>query len=446
LWNEAEKAEKRKNSCVGRELLVALPHEMSDGQRRALAENITVALVERYGVAASCGIHAPDAEGLNHHAHILFSTRRLTAEGFGEKTRELDDQTQGKVEVCHLREQVASLTNQHLEQAGIGSQVDHRSLENQRLAALAEGRVVEAIALDREPTKHEGRNPEVRARVQEENEQKAERNQQKIIGAMEQLEAQAQAEHRLMPAYQETKTPEQLERAEKQANKERNREKHEREIHVWQAGHEKLVAERDESRRVDARILQELEKRQSVGRQVKDGVWYAEREFNGTLKSHSEAKTKLRAWNQEHPNLKRLGEALPMFKAKEQRELEERLIKKTESLERKRESLNALKERAEEAKDAIVHVKEVLDGQKYWLDLREKAVEEAERARRVLSENHAFENETRAERAVKNAQKKAQSVDLGSGWKPSDARLEAEAEQTAQAEPESQKRTRSLHP
>ena len=46
-------------------------------------------LVERYGVAADVAIHAPHREGdqRNHHAHILTTTRVLSAEGLTDKTR-----------------------------------------------------------------------------------------------------------------------------------------------------------------------------------------------------------------------------------------------------------------------------------------------------------------------------------------------------------------------
>ncbi|MHA4875466.1 MobA/MobL family protein, partial [Enterococcus faecium] len=78
LWNQAEAAENRKNSQVARELLVALPHELTDAQRRELVDGIAGALVERYGVAAEAAIHRPGREGdeRNHHAHIMFTTRR----------------------------------------------------------------------------------------------------------------------------------------------------------------------------------------------------------------------------------------------------------------------------------------------------------------------------------------------------------------------------------
>lgn len=159
LWNAAEGAEKRKDATVARELVVALPHDLSPLQRIALAESVADALVERYGVAAESAIHAPDAEGdqRNHHSHIQFSTRRMNEDGsFGAKTRELDDIKQGKVEVEWIREMVESKTNRALEAAGLESRVDRRSLKDQRAAALEVGDLVKAQELDRAPQVHEG--------------------------------------------------------------------------------------------------------------------------------------------------------------------------------------------------------------------------------------------------------------------------------------------------
>lgn len=133
LWNAAEVSEKRKNSTVAREFEVALPAELSADQRRDLAHNFTKVLVKKYGFAADCAIHLPGKGGdsKNHHAHILCSTRKLTAEGFTAKTRELDDRATGAAQVVECRELFANMTNAALERAGHIERVDHRSLEAQ---------------------------------------------------------------------------------------------------------------------------------------------------------------------------------------------------------------------------------------------------------------------------------------------------------------------------
>ena len=129
LWNAAEQAEKRKNSTVAREFEIALPSELDTAQRKQLALDFARELVARHGCAADVAIHAPGKEGdnRNHHAHILLTTRRLTADGMGEKTRELDDQKTGKKLVTEWRERFATLQNEALRSAGHAVQVDHRS-------------------------------------------------------------------------------------------------------------------------------------------------------------------------------------------------------------------------------------------------------------------------------------------------------------------------------
>ena len=142
LWNAAELAETRKNSTVAREFEVALPGELQrDAQQRlacALAQEITA----RHKCAVDVAIHAPSRRGdlRNDHAHLLLTTRRLTTDGFTEKTRELDDLKSG--EVLRWRERWAALVNQHLAEHGRAERIDHRSLAEQ-------GEV-------REPTFHKG--------------------------------------------------------------------------------------------------------------------------------------------------------------------------------------------------------------------------------------------------------------------------------------------------
>lgn len=159
LWPAAEVAENRKNSTVAREFELALPHELDESQRSELTAAIAEALVGRYGFALQASIHSPGTrDGLNHHAHMLATTRRMTPDGLGEKTRELDGGASGRGEIEWVRATVAELTNAHLAMAGIHARVDHRRLEVQAEDAMLRGDLVEAIALTRPPTQHVGKN------------------------------------------------------------------------------------------------------------------------------------------------------------------------------------------------------------------------------------------------------------------------------------------------
>ena len=117
LWNNAEAAENRKNSTVARELMLPLPDQWSDNERRACVRDIAQHLRNTYGVAVAGSIHAPNKKHRNNHVHMMFTTRTVDEFGnFGKKTRILDDMKTG--EVSKLREAVCKIVNTHAEKIG----------------------------------------------------------------------------------------------------------------------------------------------------------------------------------------------------------------------------------------------------------------------------------------------------------------------------------------
>lgn len=179
LWNAAEAAERRGNSCVSREVLVALPAELTDAQREALARELAAWLVDRYAVGVSVGLHRPE-HGANWHAHMLTTTRRITAHGLADKVRVLDDKATGPQEIEAIRAEVARATNSALTRAALPARVDHRTLEAQRLDALEAGNIRAALQFDRVPTQHHGRAPQRAARVRAANAFILENNRQRL--------------------------------------------------------------------------------------------------------------------------------------------------------------------------------------------------------------------------------------------------------------------------
>lgn len=152
LWNTAELAEKRKDARLGREIVLALPSELSPTERKALAAEMAQHVADRYGVAVDAAIHAPNRQGddRNFHVHMLVSARRITSKGFGEKARELDDRERGPAEVEHLRAEWARLANRALEQAGQHVQIDHRSFRRQEVKRMPSRHLgASATALER---------------------------------------------------------------------------------------------------------------------------------------------------------------------------------------------------------------------------------------------------------------------------------------------------------
>lgn len=137
LWNRAESAEHRRNSRVAREYTVALPHELAPQARVELAREFAQRIADRYATAVDLAVHGPTARGdpRNHHAHILATTRELTADGLGRKAAsELNSDARRErglphiaVEYRLLRAQWAELANERLREANIAARLEPRS-------------------------------------------------------------------------------------------------------------------------------------------------------------------------------------------------------------------------------------------------------------------------------------------------------------------------------
>lgn len=161
LWSAAEAAETRKNSVVAREALVSLPHELDDAQRASLVAGFAAWLSARYGVAVDYGIHRPDHHGgdaRNHHAHMLMTTRSVTADGFGAKTRSLDDRKSGEID--RIREAWERHCNDALADAGSGERVDRRSLKDREIQAEPQPKMGKALHTAHTKAQHQERHPD----------------------------------------------------------------------------------------------------------------------------------------------------------------------------------------------------------------------------------------------------------------------------------------------
>jgi Ti-type conjugative transfer relaxase TraA len=84
LWNAAEAAERRKDSQVAREIVMALPAnaEVSNEDRIELARSFALEHFVAKGLGVQLDIHAPhggdlESERANFHAHLLITTRRI---------------------------------------------------------------------------------------------------------------------------------------------------------------------------------------------------------------------------------------------------------------------------------------------------------------------------------------------------------------------------------
>lgn len=163
LWNMAEKAEKRKDSRVGREWIINLPHELDEQTRKDLAHNFAQALADKYGVIADCCIHRPTekeiergADPRNFHAHIMLTTRQaeLSQNGqitLGEKaTIELSDTKRRSLGLERVSEEITEIR-----------QLWERTA-NEKLAEygheLIDSRSYQSLGIDIEPQIKMGKN------------------------------------------------------------------------------------------------------------------------------------------------------------------------------------------------------------------------------------------------------------------------------------------------
>ena len=147
LWNQVEKAERRKDALLAREFEIAFPSELNAEQRKNMLNELCQDLVKKYGVIVDAAIHAPHtgngSDERNYHAHIMFTTRSINEHGdFSAKKYRDFSRDNGTETVSHWRELFAELCNHHLEQNGFDERVDHRSYEDQES--------------DLEATQHEG--------------------------------------------------------------------------------------------------------------------------------------------------------------------------------------------------------------------------------------------------------------------------------------------------
>lgn len=135
LWNTADAAEKRKDARTAKEVLVALPRELNTEQQAALVRDFAREEFASKGLVADFAIHAPDARDgeKQPHAHIMLTTRALEGDGFAKGKDYSLDKPPG---IEAIRERWAQHCNRALERAHVSERVDHRSLADQRKAAL----------------------------------------------------------------------------------------------------------------------------------------------------------------------------------------------------------------------------------------------------------------------------------------------------------------------
>jgi Ti-type conjugative transfer relaxase TraA len=145
FWNVVEKAEKRVDAQLARDVTIALPIELSAEQNIALMRDFVERHVLPLGMVADWVYH--DAPG-NPHVHLMASLRPLAENGLGPKKRPLlapsgaplrdasgkilyENWSGGVADFNVFREGWFACQNRHLAQAGLDIVIDGRSYERQ---------------------------------------------------------------------------------------------------------------------------------------------------------------------------------------------------------------------------------------------------------------------------------------------------------------------------
>lgn len=182
LWQAAESAERKKNSCVAREIQVSLPRELTSEQGERLTRRFAQFIVSEYGVAVDAVVHRKASKSRpdhNPHSHLLLTTRTVKDGVLGEKTRVWDEligkketlpdgttiyhEPEGKKQVEKVRRVWAEFANNALADAGSVERIDHRSDAARGIERTSPARSIPRGALARQQREYLA-TPKVRER------------------------------------------------------------------------------------------------------------------------------------------------------------------------------------------------------------------------------------------------------------------------------------------
>lgn len=98
LWNEVEKVEKAWNAQLAREVLVALPIDLSEEQQNQLIQSFVQKEFVDEGMVADVSIHRDKSH--NPHAHILLTVRPFNEDGSWGNKKERQYEYDESGEIC----------------------------------------------------------------------------------------------------------------------------------------------------------------------------------------------------------------------------------------------------------------------------------------------------------------------------------------------------------
>ena len=142
LWNEVEKAEKRVDSQLAREVNIALPTELNREEQIKLVTDYAKENYVDRGMVADVCVH--DKGDGNPHAHIMLTLRDIDRDGFGKKNRGWNEHSLA----TEYRKNWAEKVNHELEKRGHEQRIDHRSYKEQgieQIPTIHEGAIARKI-------------------------------------------------------------------------------------------------------------------------------------------------------------------------------------------------------------------------------------------------------------------------------------------------------------
>ena len=144
-----EKAERRRDSQIGRDFQPAIPAELNEAQGIELVKTFAHKLGDEYATPAVWAVHRPDRRGdrRNAHGHVWLPTRSVneTGTGFGRKLTELQSPKTSGAEVKKVRNLWRDLANTALVTAGHAPTVDTGRRRDGRPPQPTLGRTCTAI-------------------------------------------------------------------------------------------------------------------------------------------------------------------------------------------------------------------------------------------------------------------------------------------------------------
>ena len=168
-WEAADEHE-RANGRLYSEVQFALPKELGEAERRELAGEFAERVCSQERLPYTLAIHRGGANGENPHAHLMFSERghdgieRDAEQWFKRYNRQAPEKGGSRKSraakagdwLDKTRKAWEREANRALARAGIGEQIDRRSLAERRDEAYRSGDLKRAADFSREPNVHLG--------------------------------------------------------------------------------------------------------------------------------------------------------------------------------------------------------------------------------------------------------------------------------------------------